>query len=66
MPGRVGQEPAGLAVAVVRVAFVPEEDVAAADVFVLVGGVWSSSGGRWFVVGACEEVVTLGVVLADK
>jgi hypothetical protein len=65
--GRVRRQPAGLGQAKVGVAFVAEEDVAAADVFVLVGrvcGVPVVAGE--FVVGAGEEVVALGVVLADK
>jgi hypothetical protein len=65
--GRVGREPAGLAVAEVGIAFVAEEDVSAADVFVLVGGVCGVPvvAGE-FLVGAREEVVALGVVLADE
>jgi hypothetical protein len=51
----------------VGVAFVAEEDVAAADVLVLVGGVGGVPvvAGE-FVVGAGEEVVALGSVLADE
>jgi hypothetical protein len=51
----------------VGVAFVAEEDVATGDVFVLVGGVCGVPvvAGE-FVVGAGEEVVALGVVLADE
>jgi hypothetical protein len=51
----------------VGVAFVAEEDVAAADVFVLIGGARGVPvvAGE-FVVGAGEEVVALGVVLADE
>jgi hypothetical protein len=49
------------------VAFVAEEDVAAANVFVLVRGVYGVPlvVGE-FVVGASEEVVALGVVLANE
>jgi hypothetical protein len=51
----------------VGVAFVAEEDVAAADVLVLVSGVCGVPvvAGE-FVVGACVELVALGVVLADE
>ena len=51
----------------VGVAFVAEEDVSAADVFVLPGGVCRVPvvAGE-FVVGAGEEVVALRVVLADE
>jgi hypothetical protein len=54
-------------VAEVGIAFVAEEDVSAADVFVLVGGVCGVPvvAGE-FLVGAGEEVVALGVVLADE
>jgi hypothetical protein len=54
-------------VAEVGVTFVAEEDVSAADVFVLLGGVGGVPvvAGE-FVVGAGEEVVALSVVLADE
>jgi len=51
----------------VGVAFVAEEDVASADVLVLVGGVCGVPVVACeFVIGAVKEVVALGVVLADE
>ena len=65
--GWVWGQSAGVELAEVGVAFVAEEDVAAADVLVLVSGVGGVPvvAGE-FVVSACEEVVALSVVLADE
>jgi hypothetical protein len=67
VPGRIRGKSVGVALGQVDVVFVAEEDSAAPHVFVLIDGARGvpEVGGE-LAVSAGEEVVALGIVLADE